>query len=129
VEERPEGAVDECRGLIESELPHVAQTKIELHACFFSSSLRLVHHGLRKIDPDDASTGRRGDGDRDAAVPDTKFDDRAVRFASQAYVERHVFRHLRRPLVVAPSERFVPAHQRMLRRAHRRDRREVAEHS
>src|SRR5439155_15764334 len=67
-------------------------------------------HGGRHVDTDDGRTGGHRHGDGHAAVPDRQLDDRPGCFTRQADVERNIFGHGGRPLVVPGGELLVPAH-------------------
>jgi len=115
VEERAERAVDQCGGLFQVELAHVAQMELELDACRGGALTRLVEHRRRRVDPDHGPSRRLRDRNRDAAVADRELDERAACFPREPDVEVDVCRHLRGPLVIAVREGLVPAHAPIVR--------------
>jgi hypothetical protein len=111
VQQRAEGAVDECRRLLEGELPHVAGPQIEVDAGRGGPLARLVQHRRREVDADHPTPGglRHRDGDPPAA--DRELDQRTVGHVGQPDVERDIRRHVGRPLVVTVSEGVGPGHR------------------
>jgi hypothetical protein len=93
VKERPEGAVDEARWLIEFEIAHVALAQIECDHCLGGRRVGLRQHRRRGIDPDDGPTGRTCHRNRDATIADGELDEWPVDVGREADVERHVLRH------------------------------------
>jgi hypothetical protein len=114
VQESAVRAVDQGRRFIQLELPHVAQTQVELDVRLRRAGARLLQHRRRRVHADHLPTGRPSDRDRHATVPDRELDERTIRLACEPDVERNILRHVGGPRVVVERERLVPAHRLML---------------
>lgn len=114
MQKRPERAVDQRRRLLELEIAHVALAEVELHTSLGRIDAGLREHCRRRVDPHHAPSGLASNGDRDTAVPDRELDDKPTGLTGQLDVERHIRRHMRRPLLVANRECLGPAHEPML---------------
>src|SRR3954466_10629138 len=109
MQQRPAGAVDESRRLLELELPYVAFAEVELDSLRDRTLACLREHSRRGIDPDDALARSPSNRDRNASGANRKFDERPVRLAGKPDVERDVVSDASRPLVVSVSPGVVPA--------------------
>jgi hypothetical protein len=121
MKERAKRAVDLRRGLVDRKIAHVALAKVEVYSRLDRADASQLQHGRREVDPDDASTGRRRNRDRDPAVSDCELNQRTVCPARQVDIEADVGRHMRRPLLIVVGEGLVPAHRHMVTARTRRE--------
>jgi hypothetical protein len=105
---------DSLEGAIKREVGACPLAQIELNPGLGGTNTGLFEHCRGSVDTDHRSSGRLGDRNRYAPVPDCKLDEGPVRRPCQCQVESDVGRHLGRPLVVVLRESLVPAHVLMI---------------
>src|SRR5262249_30529154 len=108
VEKRPEWNVDERRGLLELEVPHVAEPELEREAR--RTLTRDREHRGRGVDAEDRLAGLAHNLERDAAAPHRELHDRSIRLPSKLDIVGDVLRHMRRPRVVDRRPGVIFAH-------------------
>jgi hypothetical protein len=111
MEQRPERAVDQRRGMVECQIPHIAQAKVKIHARCFRPNPGLLEHRRRGVDPHDSAASGLGHRNRYPAVTYGQLDEVSICFLGETAIERNVGRHLGRPRVIPLGESLFPAHR------------------
>src|SRR6059058_2400912 len=108
MQQRPPGAVDQGRRLLDFKLPYISFAQVELDSLFNCARSSLLEHRRRRVNPDHRPARCLSNRDRNAPVANCKFDQWPVSITGKPDVERDVSSDASGPVPVSVSPGVVP---------------------